>query len=147
MIDIDWKPNARKLRQFAVASLFGFPLIGLLLEKVLPLFGLTSLTAFVEAHSLVLICGGLGAAVCLLGLLLPRAITPVYLVLVALTFPIGLILSAVLIPLIYYGLFTPIGLGLRLLGKDPMDRTLNQGDSYWIERPPAPAPARYYKQY
>jgi hypothetical protein len=144
MIDIDWKPCPRKLRQFAVASLFGFPLIGLLLEKILPLVGLT---AAAEAANLILVCGVIGAIVCLLGLALPRAILPVYILLVALAFPIGLTLSFLLIPLIYYGVFTPVGLGLRLLGKDPMDRTLNQGDSYWIRRKPAPQAAQYYKQY
>ena len=138
MIDIDLKPSPRKLRQFGLASLVGFPLIGLLLTKLLPASALPD--------NFMAIAAAVGAAVCLLGLALPRSITPVYLLLVVLAFPIGLALSFILIPLIYYGVFTPIGLGLRALGKDPMERQLGQ-DSYWIDRKPSPSAAHYYKQY
>lgn len=140
MIDIDWKPSPRKLRQFAAASLVGFPLIGLLLTKLLPLAKVT------PPDNLITIGAIIGVIVCVLGLLIPRAVTPVYLALVILFFPVGFVLGWVLLPAIYYLVFTPIGLGLRLLGKDPMERRWGQ-DSYWSERKPMPAPATYYRQY
>ena len=146
-IDVDWKPASRKLRQFALASLLGFPLIGLLLEKLLPLTGIAAVTALAASANFILVGAATGALVCLLGLILPKIILPVYVALVALVLPIGLALSFLLIPLIYYGVFTPIALGLKILGKDPLDRTLRRGHSYWIKRKPAPAPAQYYKQY
>ncbi len=147
MIDIDWKPSNSKLRQFALASLVGFPLIGLLLGKVLPWLPLFAISSWAASTNLVLLGAIAGAVICLLGLAIPRTIIPVYVALVALALPIGLALSFLLIPLIYYGVFTPIGLGLRLLGKDPMDRAMGQSDSYWIKRKPTPAAAQYYKQY
>lgn len=144
MIDVDWKPNDRKLRQFALASLVGFPLIAFLLTKLLP-----SLSTLESAGGLSLVVLGaiLGAVVCVLGWVFPRAVWPIYVVLVTLALPIGLALSWILIPLIYYGVFTPVALGLKLLGKDPLDRSFGRGDSYWIKRPSPPAAGQYYKQY
>lgn len=142
MIDIDWKPNDRKLRQFAAASIIGFPLIGFLLTRILPVFG-----AQAPANT-IMIAAIIGAAVCLIGLIFPKAAFPVYVALVALALPIGLILSFILIPLIYYGVFTPVALGLKLCGKDPMNRDLAPVDgSYWIKRKPTPASSQYFKQY
>ncbi len=141
MIAIDWKPNDRKLRQFAVASLVGFPLIGLLITKLL------SLASISPAANLILVGVIVGAVVCVLGIIAPRVILPVYVALVALAMPIGLALSLILLPLIYYIFFTPIALGLKLLGKDPMNRKMGQGETYWIKRKPAPAAANYFKQY
>ena len=134
MITIDWKPSPRKLRQFALASIIGFPLLGLLFGR---LFSLDLLTGSII----------LGAIVCVVGLLFPRGVLPIYLLLIALTFPIGLAVSWIALPLVYYGVFTPIALGLKLLGKDPMDRQLRTGDTYWIKRKPAPSAANYYKQF
>ncbi|MFT4640812.1 MAG: hypothetical protein ACI8T1_004145 [Verrucomicrobiales bacterium] len=142
MIDIDWKPNDRKLRQFAVASLFGFPLIGYLLTRLLPVFGVAAPTITIMIAAIV------GAVVCVLGLIFPKGALPVYIALVALAFPIGLALSFVLLPLIYYGVFTPIALGLKAFGKDPMERSLTaEGRTYWIARKQPSSSAQYYKQY
>ena len=48
----------------------------------------------------------------------------------------------------FYGLFTPIGLVFRLIGRDPLQRARRPGsESYWT---PKPAPAdlrRYFKQF
>ena len=134
MITIDWNPSPRTLRQFAVASIIGFPLLGLLVGKLLSLDLLTG--------SIIL-----GAVVCLVGLPFPRLVLPIYLLLTALTFPIGLAISWIALIVIYYGLFTPIGLGLKLLGKDPMDRELRTSDTYWVKRKPTPPAANYYKQF
>lgn len=141
MIEIDWNPSERKLRQFAVASLFGFPLLGFMLNRLLPLSQLA------PPNSILIGAAGLGAAVCLVGLIFPRAIRPVYVALTAIAFPIGLVLGFLLLPLIYFGVLTPISLLLRALGKDPMNRTMGQGATYWIKRPPAPAAASYFRQY
>ena len=141
MIVIDWNPNARKLRQFAGASVVGFPLISLLLKKLLPLVNV------ILPSNIVTIGLVLGGAVCLLGYLVPRLALPFYWLVIALTFPIGLAIGWIALPLIYYGLFTPIALGLKLLGKDPMTRDAGNRRSHWIRRKPTPSAVQYYKQY
>jgi len=141
MIQIDWRPGDRKLRQFAIASLIGFPLIGFVLTRLLPPGVLA------PSSTILLTAAALGAVVCLAGLIHPPVIRPVYVVMTAVALPIGLALGFVLMPLIYFGLFVPIGLALRVFGKDPMHRALGRAGSYWIKRPPTPAPATYFRQY
>ncbi len=51
-------------------------------------------------------------------------------------------MTPVLLGLVYYGCFVPIGLGLKLFGKDPLRRRADPAaPSYWITRePPGPEP-------
>jgi hypothetical protein len=65
------------------------------------------------------------------------------------TYPIGWIVSHLLLGAIYYLVFTPVGLLLRLFGKDPMTRTLEPAAaSYWVEHRPCDSKAdRYFHQY
>jgi len=53
-----------------------------------------------------------------------------------------LVMTPVLLALVYYGCFVPMGLALRVLGKDPLRRkTGSMVASYWIKRrPPGPEP-------
>jgi hypothetical protein len=44
-------------------------------------------------------------------------------------------LSAALLGMVYYLLITPIGLALRLVGKDPLDRKIEpERESYWLAK-------------
>lgn len=141
MIDVDWNPDPRKLRQFAVASLVGFPMLGYAATRLLPA------TVLPSGGMVVAVAAAIGAVVCVAGLLHPPAVRPVYAALVALTLPVGLILGFILVPLIYFGLFTPVALILRLAGADPMQRRFLTGGTYWIKRKPSPPAARYFRQY
>src|SRR5262245_15626470 len=50
------------------------------------------------------------------------------------------VISPILLSLFYFGGVTPIGLVMRLMGKDPL-RLKRESESYWIERkPPGPEP-------
>ena len=44
-----------------------------------------------------------------------------------LAFPIGWTVSQVILLLMFYGLFTPIGLVFRLIGRDPLQRARRAG--------------------
>jgi hypothetical protein len=57
----------------------------------------------------------------------------------------GRVVSPVVLGIIFFGVFTPVGLAMRLFGRDAMarqfDRRLN---SYWVNRePPGPAEDSY----
>jgi len=66
---------------------------------------------------------------------------------------LGLLLHRIVTPLvmglIFYTTVTPIGLAMRLAGKDPLGRRFEAGrTSYWIERePPGPAPETMKRQF
>lgn len=65
----------------------------------------------------------------------------------------GLLLSKVMNPLImavlFYGVITPMGILMRVLGKDLLRLKLDpKADSYWIERnPPGPEPESLTNQF
>ena len=65
----------------------------------------------------------------------------------------GLLLHRIVSPLVlgimFFGVITPIGLLMRLLGKDPLRLRLDKAaGSYWIERtPPGPAPETFKDQF
>jgi Saxitoxin biosynthesis operon protein SxtJ len=59
------------------------------------------------------------------------------------------IVNPVLMALIYYGAFVPMGFVMRAAGKDLLRLKWQPGtDSYWIERhPPGPDPSKMPKQF
>lgn len=62
---------------------------------------------------------------------------------------LGRIVSPVALGILFYGVFAPMGLVMRLAGKDPL-RTRRDGGapSYWIERrPPGPPPDSMTNQF
>lgn len=76
-----------------------------------------------------------GALLMVLGLVVPRALRPIYIAWMAMAFVLGLIVPTVLLTLFYFLVITPIGLGARLLGKDFLSRKLDrQVKSYWLPR-------------
>jgi hypothetical protein len=63
-------------------------------------------------------------------------------------YPIGWVMSHVLLGIIYYGLFTPVGRLMRLFGYDPMERRFDgAAASYWVEREPIRDPSSYFRQF
>ncbi len=83
------------------------------------------------------------------GLLVPRWLVPVERGWMWCAATIGAFNARVILTIAYCVLLTPVGLLLRLFRRDPLDRRLRSGDSYWRTRPPEPPPApeRYARQY
>ncbi|UCE50229.1 MAG: hypothetical protein JSW47_08700 [Phycisphaerales bacterium] len=71
-----------------------------------------------------------------------------YVVWMAVMYPIGWLVSHALLVLVYFGWITPVGLLMRLFGYDPMRRRLGrEAASNWIRRKPAGNLNRYFRQY
>ncbi len=89
---------------------------------------------------------GIAVAFGAAGLIVPAMLRPLN----RLWFKFGLLLHKIMTPLImgilFYGLITPVGLLMRLSGKDPM-RMKGGADaqSYWIDREPIPAGGDHMK--
>lgn len=134
MIAPNWYPNKKELRQFAVVSLFGFGLLGLVAHLR---FGLE-----ITAHVLLAI----GGLTFLIGLVSHKAVLFIYLALMAITFPIGWLISNFFLRILFYGILTSVGLILRLFGRDPLRLKRPQTDSYWLEKKGSTTAASYYRQ-
>jgi hypothetical protein len=89
-----------------------------------------------------------GLSLGLIGFVFPPVIRPVYRVLMLVTFPIGWVMSQVILAVVYFGVMTPIGLLMRLLGRDPMQRQIDRSaTTYWTPRQPMTKLERYFRQY
>jgi len=74
--------------------------------------------------------------VLLTGLLWPQGIKPVFIVFSCLGFGLNLVVTYVILFLLFFIIFTPVGLVLRLAGKKLLDTGFKQGGmTYWIDRP------------
>lgn len=94
------------------------------------------------------ICWGLALAVPGIGALWREGLRRFYVALMYAVFPIGWLVSTLVLVALYYGVLTPIGLLLRLRGHDPMQRTpATRADTYWQPRPPRRPAVRYFRQY
>jgi len=81
------------------------------------------------------IFSGLGLYLVLLGLAAPRWAVPFHNAWMRLAAILGWINSRILLGLMYYVVFTPLGFVLRLAGRDPLRRRGPATGSYWIPRP------------
>lgn len=142
MIDLDLKPDLKKLRQFGWICLAGFGIIGLVVAWKIGAFeepGKWTIPAVLWTL----------AAICpLLSLAAPRALTPIYLLLTLLAFPIGLIISNLVLLLFFFLLITPIALFFRLTGRDELNlKWALKAPSYWINCPIPRGADSYYRQF
>lgn len=77
------------------------------------------------------------AAILFTGLtwLLPGFMRPLYRGWMALAVVMGFVMTRVILTILYYGMFTPIALVMKLLGKDPLHERLDkQAETYWVKR-------------
>jgi len=91
---------------------------------------------------------GIGGALGLVFFAVRPAQRYIYLGWLYAAFPIGYVVSHVIMGVIYFGVVTPVGLIMRALGHDPMNRVFDkQAKSYWIEHRTDRDPKRYFKQF
>ena len=136
-LPINWNPTRRDLRWFG----------GLLIVFCAVVAGLWWRRTGGTTGPFVLIAVGtlLGA----LGLVQPAAIRWLYVGWMIAVWPIGFLVSYVLLAAIFLGVITPIGLMLRLANRDPMRKAFDRdASSYWIARPPETSDtSRYFRQF
>ena len=146
MIQIDWNPPPKALRTFGLIGLVAFALlatavyfqVGGQLKKIPD--GAIRPTAY--------ILGALAGYCGLFAALAPTLLKPLYVLLTVVTFPIGLVISYIVVTIMFYFVITPIGLIFKLIGKDPMTRQFDPAaPSYWIRREPPASVKRYFRQF
>lgn len=78
----------------------------------------------------------------------PAAMKWVYIAAMVISFPIGWVVSHVLLALIFYGLVTPMALVMRWQGRDVLGRKFpTDAASHWSPHTPVTDTARYYRQF
>lgn len=134
--DISFHPSDRTLRQFVGLCLLCTGLIAL------------RRFCFQEARAsdfaLVMAAAGVGIA----GLWKPQSIRPIYVGWMIVVFPVGWLVSRLLLAGVFYLLLTPIGLLFRLCGRDPLTiRFPTNETTYWTAKPAPRGPRSYFRQF
>lgn len=132
LITVNWQPTHRQLRQFGGLCAIALPCLAWLWSLN---------TAWIGGLAIV------GLVIASLAWIFPAAVAPLFIGLMLVTLPIGLVLSEVVLLLIYAMVFVPMGLVFRCLGRDRLRRHLNRTcESYWEEKPQPRSIASYYRQ-
>ena len=133
--DIPRNPSARTLRQFAAACLV--------------FFGILAAQQLRRGHHQVgITLGVLAVALGAVGLIKPPLLKWFFVSWMVLAFPIGWIVSQVMLVLMFYLILTPVALLFRLTGRDLLaKRRRPDCASYWLPKE-TPADVRsYFRQY
>jgi len=136
LIEFNNNPSRRELRVFG-GLLPGF----FCLLAALALLAGQAAPVYAPLFGVGLIAGGVYW-------LWPASRRPLYLAWMVAAYPIGLAVSLLLVTVVYYAVITPIGLALRLTGRDPLrlriDRTLR---SHWVAQQQRQDRDAYFRQF
>lgn len=136
MIRIDHNPTGRQLTVFGLCWLVAFGIFGVMAWRNTGLSakscGLWTISLLVPA----------------VGYFWPNGLRMVYLLSVYLSFPIGFVVSYLILAVVYYLVLTPIGLVMRLAGYDPMQRQIDRdAETYWTPRKQDESTEQYFRQF
>lgn len=134
--DIPFHPPTKTLRQFGGLCLLFFGAIA-------------AWQGLVKGHATAaIVFGVLALTLGPIGLIRPAWVRPIFVGWMVLAFPIGWTVSRLILALMFYGLFTPVALIFRLLGRDSLNRRRRPDlDTYWTPKPPSAGPRSYFKQF
>ena len=133
LIEINWAPSTRQLRQFGVVCIFVLPLLGWLWN-----ISANGLTGMLIAGSLVAI----------LSFVWPPAVKPIFVGLMLVAAPIGMVVGEFAMLLIFLGIFLPISLIFRLKGRDALRLKIDKNAAtYWQPKSEPKRVSSYYRRY
>lgn len=133
--DVTKAPSSKTLRQFAGLCLL--------------LFGSAAVWRLTHGQygAKTIVVSILGFGVGLVGLVAPLAIRYVYTGWMMLAFPIGWVVSKVVMAVIFYGLFTPISFVFGAVRRDVLQRRRRSVGSYWAPKTGPGDVDEYFRQY
>lgn len=136
MMRIDRDPGRRELAVFAVVLPVTFALLGFIVGHR---FGFTAARNGLWA---------VGAALAAAYIVIPRLRRPLYVGMSVAVYPIGWLLSHIILLTVFLLVVTPIAALLRVRGNDPLQRRFDPAvPSYWVPRHPAGDVRRYFQQF
>ena len=136
LLEINRNPSRRDLTWFGLVLFLFFVVMG-------GVFG-RALASDVARNGL----WGAGAVLAAAYYAVPAWRRPMFVGWMYAAYPIGFVVSHVLLGLVYFGVVTPIGLLMRAVGHDPMTRRFDRAAAtYWVKREPVTDVKRYFRQF
>ena len=145
LIKLNLNPTAKELRQFGFIAFGAFTVLGaLLFWHVIPLWKILGAATPAVAYGV----WSLGVLSALLSIAAPTLNRPLFVTLSVIAFPIGVVMSYVIMGVFFFVILSTLGLIFRLAGRDPLHRRFDAAAaSYWIPREKPAKTARYFNQF
>lgn len=145
LIKLNLNPTSRELKQFGFIAFGAFALLGVLLYfHVIPLWRVLGAATPVVVYVL----WAVGALSALLSMVAPKLNRPLFVLLSVVAYPIGAVMSYVIMGAFFFLVLSPLGLIFRIAGRDPLKRRFDPtARSYWIPHEKASKTARYFNQF
>ena len=133
--DLPRNPSRKTLQQFGALGVV--------------FFGVAAWRCYAtEQPTLATVLGVLAGAFGLAALAYPKALRAVFVGWLMAVFPIGYLVSRLVLAGLFYGCFTPLGIFFRLIGRDALGlKRAATAETYWRARPAAADPARYLQPF
>jgi hypothetical protein len=100
-----------------------------------------------DHQTLALIYGGLAITLGPIGVVAPAVMRPIFIAWLAAAFPIGWVVSRVLLLILFFGVITPVAIIFRMIGRDVLSVRRGSTDTYWTSKPQPGGPASYFRQF
>lgn len=134
--DLPLKPTPRALRQFAAAWLLFFLTAGAYRYLAR------------GQHTVGLVLGLLAVVVGVTGLIKPAAVRWLFVAATVVAFPIGWVISQIMMAVMFYAVITPLALVFRLRGRDLLARKpAPDRASFWVPKQTPEDMRAYFRQY
>jgi len=150
LVEVNWKPTNRQLRLFGLAGTVVFALLAASATAKIIAQGAAGRPWHGGELAAILIAA-MWTAIgiwTLLAIFRPKYLLPFYLAITAVSLPIGIVVSLAILAVLYFGVFTPISLVFRLVGRDALHRRFDaSAKTYWTPRRPVDDVRRYYRQF
>ena len=137
LVTVNWNPTHKDLNGFRLLALGLLPVVAVLLHMV--------------KHVPLPWCLGVAVAGVLIwgsGFVSLTLTRWIFVGLMAVTLPIGFVISFVVMTVFFFGLLTPVGLVFRLMKRDILKRQFDPGAStYWQPHKQVGDSERYFQQF
>ncbi len=146
LMEINWNPDRGHLRSFGWICIVAFGALGTWTYFRHSLFTVSMADATARNLAsafwiLAAVCGVLAATA-------PGLLRVLYVGMTAAAFPIGFVVSHLVFGILFYLVVTPVGLVMKLIGRDALCRKFDpSAATYWIRRPSTTDVRRYFRQF
>lgn len=132
LVEINWNPTDRQLRQFGAISFVALPGIA---------------RSWGGSPAVVVGLAAFGAAIAAIGWFRPQALKTLFVGLTIVAIPIGMIVGELAMLAIFFAVFLPIGLAFRLACRDSLRLKHDpKASTYWQAKRQPAGVAGYYRQ-
>ncbi len=137
LVRFNWNPSPKELQGFRLVALGVLPAVAVILHTFKHVTWPWSACV-----------AGAGVFIWASGLISLTLTRWIFVGLMAVTCPIGFVVSHVIMAVFFFGLLAPVGLIFRLMGRDVLNRKYDpSAPTYWRPHKPVHDQERYFQQF